>query len=617
MTSFRVDHVAFSAAALADWAKNDPKRANWPVVYTIDGGKRVYVGESIHAVTRMNQHLSRPERAHLDTVRVVIDPTFNKSACLDLEAFLISLFAGDGKFQVDNANAGLTESNYYDRDLYREQFRSIFDHLRADGMFDGSISEIENSDLFKLSPFKTLNYDQRVAVAQIVERLLMDLRQDQPSTAVIQGQPGTGKTIVGIYLLKLLSDIQRAVPLEDVDSDAIFSGFFTPENAALLSDFRMGLVIPQQSLRETVGKVFRKTSGLDRSMVRSPAQVGNDDESFDLLIVDEAHRLQQISATMALRSFRQINARLFGDENVGNQLDWIRAKSGHQVFLLDAEQSIRPGSDLPVPVVRELEQEAAAAGRSYALKSQMRVKAGEDYIGYVRGVLSSDPPPRADFGEYDFKLFDDFAEMRRAVIARNGETGLARLLAGYAWEWVSKNDPSRHDIDIDGVKLQWNQTDKDWVSSPTSIDEVGSIHTIQGYDLNYAGVIIGPDLRYDSKRGQLYFARDSYFDKKGKQNNKMLGVTYTDDDLLTYVTNIYRVLLTRGIRGTYVYVCNPELHEYLAGFIPPADPSSASPHPAVAVADIVYPRDAPPADGDSFLIELGQPVAQDHAIEDL
>ncbi|MEJ7633932.1 DNA/RNA helicase domain-containing protein [Aeromicrobium sp.] len=611
MTSFRVDQVPFRAAALAEWAKNDPRSANWPIVYTIDGGRRVYVGESIHAVTRMHQHLARPERDHLDTVRVVIDPTFNKSVCLDLESFLIALFAGDGKFQVDNANAGLTGSNYYDRDLYREQFRSIFDHLRADGMFDGSITEIENSDLFKLSPFKTLNYDQRVAVLRILEQLLDDLRSKKPSTAVIQGHPGTGKTIVGIYLMKLLSDIRRAVPLDGSDSDAVFSGFFTPENADLLKDFRMGLVIPQQSLRETVRRVFRKTSGLGKDMVLSPAQVGNSATDFDLLIVDEAHRLQQISATMALRSFRQINTKLFGHENSGNQLDWIRAKSPHQIFLLDPEQSIRPGSDLPAQVVHALEQEAAGSGRSYALTSQMRVKAGEDYVGYVRGMLSPNPLPPVSFAEYDFKLFDDFSEMRKAVVARDNETGLSRLLAGYAWEWVSKNDASLFDIEIGGERLQWNRAERDWVSSSTSIDEVGSIHTIQGYDLNYAGVIIGPDLRYDGKNGHLYFVKDSYFDKKGKQNNKMLGVTYSDDDLLTYVANIYRVLLTRGIRGTYVYVCDPELREYLADFIPPADNSITAPRSGSTVPDIVHPQDAPPADGDTFLIELGEPVAQD------
>lgn len=312
---------------------------------------------------------------------------------------------------------------------------------------------------------------------------------------------------------------------------------------------------------------------------------------------------------MALRSFREINTKLFGDEGGGNQLDWMRAKSKHQIFLLDAEQSIRPGSDLPAPIVRGLEQEAAESGRAYVLKSQMRVMAGEDYVGYVRDVLSSDPPSPSTYTEYDFKMFDNLAEMRKAIVARNHEGGLSRLLAGYAWEWVSKNDPSLFDIDIDGEKLQWNRADKDWVSSPTSIDEVGSIHTIQGYDLNYAGVIIGPDLRYDSKSRRLYFARDSYFDKKGKQNNKMLGVSFSDDDLLTYVANIYRVLLTRGIRGTYVYVCDPELRDYLARFIPRAGSSRPIP-------DTVYLRnDDASSTPHQIQIELGDPASELNATD--
>ena len=97
---------------------------------------------------------------------------------------------------------------------------------------------------------------------------------------------------------------------------------------------------------------------------------------------------------------------------------------------------------------------------------------------------------------------------------------------------------------------------------------MGSIHTTQGYDLNYAGVIIGPDLRYDPIRRRMRVNRDSYFDTKGKANNKMLGVSYDDDDLLGYIRNIYAVLLTRGIRGTYVYVCDRDLREHLRQFIP-------------------------------------------------
>lgn len=91
---------------------------------------------------------------------------------------------------------------------------------------------------------------------------------------------------------------------------------------------------------------------------------------------------------------------------------------------------------------------------------------------------------------------------------------------------------------------------------------------MQGYDLNYAGVIIGPDLRYDSTARRIVVDRAQYFDKKGKENNDVLGKVYTDDDLLRFITNIYSVLLTRGIRGTFVYVCDPALGEYLRQFIP-------------------------------------------------
>ena len=106
-------------------------------------------------------------------------------------------------------------------------------------------------------------------------------------------------------------------------------------------------------------------------------------------------------------------------------------------------------------------------------------------------------------------------------------------------------------------------SDPDWIASKTSLDEVGSIHTVQGYDLNYAGVIIGNDLQWDEDAQRLVVDRDSYFDKKGKENNPTLGKTYSDEDLLRYVSNVYAVLMTRGIRGTYVYVCGQHLSDRL------------------------------------------------------
>jgi DUF2075 family protein len=189
----------------------------------------------------------------------------------------------------------------------------------------------------------------------------------------------------------------------------------------------------------------------------------------------------------------------------------------------------------------------------------MRVSGGNDYIEFVGKLLNLEHVGHPDFGDYDFRIFENFTEMRQAILEKDQEVGLSRLVAGYAWEWKSKNDPTAVDISIDGIDLQWNRTAVDWVNSPTSVNEVGSIHTIQGYDLNYAGVIIGNDLGFDPETGQLVFNRANYFDKKGKENNPKLGREFTDDELLEYVKNIYRVLMTRGIRGTYVHIVDQDL----------------------------------------------------------
>ena len=157
----------------------------------------------------------------------------------------------------------------------------------------------------------------------------------------------------------------------------------------------------------------------------------------------------------------------------------------------------------------------------------------------------------------------DFAEMHQEIQKRDQEHGLSRLLAGFAWPWQSKVGKADFDIEIEGIRLPWNRRNYDWINSPTSSEEVGSIHTIQGYDLNYAGVIIGRDLFFNEETQSVAFSRDNYFDKKGKENNPTLGLSYTDDDLLQYVLSIYRVLLTRGIKGTYIYACDESLRERL------------------------------------------------------
>lgn len=570
MTSFEVRSVRFDRDNIDVWAPLDTRHSNWPVVYVLRDLKQVYVGETLNAAARLKQHLDSPERSNLNEALVVVDESYNKSVCLDLESHLIRLFSGDGVFTVLNRNVGITDADYFGRSGYRSTFDEVFDELLSRGLFSRSIPEIENSDLFKYSPFKALSPDQAVAVESILEGLFKDIADGKRSTAVVQGDPGTGKTILGIFMLKLLSDIAAHRLDDPVDEDSFFSDLFTSTHAGIASRLRVGLVIPQQSLRKSVREVFKKTPGLKGTVqVLSAFDVGESLERFDVLVVDEAHRLSQRSnqASGVLNSkFSKINEALFGDDDPSHtQLDWMRAQSEHQVLLLDTEQSVRPG-DLPIEITYQLIQNAIANDRRYRLQSQMRVRASEDYVGYVRNVLAGSQPDRVNFTEYELRMFDDLSEMYRALSEREVEFGLSRLIAGYAWEWVSKNDKAAFDIELDGLRFQWNTVATDWVNSPNAFHEVGSIHTIQGYDLNYAGVIIGPDLVFDSDSSRITVNREKYFDKKGMENNRALGITYTDEDLRRYITNIYGVLLTRGIRGTFVYVCNPELRQHLRRF---------------------------------------------------
>ncbi|MCX6494159.1 MAG: DUF2075 domain-containing protein [Actinobacteria bacterium] len=566
MTDSTIEPIPFDADAVKVWAEANPRHTNWPVVYTIYNDHSIYVGETTSAANRLRQHLANPQKSHLVHARVVLDETFNSSVCLDLESQLIAYFAADEKFEVLNSNAGMSNSDYYDRDKYRQSFDDIFKRLLDEGLLTRSIPDIVNSNLFKYSPFKSLNTDQATAVEGILEMLFDSWNQDSPAPIVIQGDPGTGKTIVAIYLVKLLRDIAASDPEEPIDTNSMFADFFQPGYRETLGDVKIGLVIPQQSLRKTVQKVFKKTPGLDPKMVIDPFSLTKPNE-YDLLIVDEAHRLSlranQPSAALN-NKFRAINEAFFGADEPGyTQLDWVRAASRHQILLLDAAQSVKP-ADLSESTIKSVVSAADAQHTLYRLHSQMRVSGGNDYIEFVGKLLNLEPTGSPDFGDYDFRIFDDFAEMRAAILEKEQEFGLSRLVAGYAWEWKSRNDPHAVDISIDGNDLQWNQTVVDWVNSSTSINEVGSIHTIQGYDLNYAGVIIGPDLTLDPTTNELAFDRSSYFDKKGKENNPRLGLDYSDGELLEYVKNIYRVLLTRGILGTFVYADSSEIRAALS-----------------------------------------------------
>jgi DUF2075 family protein len=569
MTNFEIKASPFDEAALRVLADAEPRLRNWPVVYTISDDKDIYIGETTSTTLRMNNHKGAESKAHLKEIRIILHDKFNKSACLDLESHLIKYFHADQKYSVLNLNSGITDSDYFGREEYRESFDEIFAKLREQGLMTRSIPDLVNSNIFKYSPFKALSNDQAIAIDGILECLAPVEGKEIGSKIVVQGGPGTGKTIVAVYLMKLIRDIATASEGEALEVDSLFSDYFQGGYKEIFRTWKIGLVIPQQSLRRTIQNVFKSIPGLDKSMVLSPFEVGKSSLRYDLLIVDEAHRLKLRSNMPSAAQnidFKEINERLFGsDPDEKTQLDWVISQSEKQILLIDAEQSVMP-SDVTESTINSLQIEARNAHSYFKLLSQLRVQGGEKYIKFVSQLLKDGSAQvDADFSEYDFRLFDSFSEMTDELKRRESEKGLARLVAGYAWKWATKGvtDPNVFDIDIEGIKLAWNRTAIDWINSPTSINEVGSIHTVQGYDLNYCGVIIGRDLYFDESTNSIKFDRKNYFDMKGMEKNKRLGRNYSDDDIETYVKQIYRVLLTRGIYGTYVYVCDPNLRAHL------------------------------------------------------
>ena len=194
-------------------------------------------------------------------------------------------------------------------------------------------------------------------------------------------------------------------------------------------------------------------------------------------------------------------------------------------------------------------------------ETKTRIRAGSSYVPYIYDVLYQRAETPISFENYDFGLFSSFQDMFRVLNEKDEIYGMCRLCSGYAWEWTSKNDPSHPDIVLDGTEIWWNRQTGKWLRNPEAKLEMGSIYSLVGLDLNYAAVVIGPDLYYDRADQKIKVNKKHYFDNKVKTGG-------SDEELREYVLNTYAVLLTRGIYGTYVYVCDEALREYLQQYIP-------------------------------------------------
>ena len=524
----------------------------FPIVYILFDERTMvaYIGETTNAKSRLTTHLSNIDKQKLEKVYIISSSLFNKSAVLDIESYLIQSMPSLG-FKLLNNNAGIANHNYYQRDMYSTLFNAIWPQLSFQNVKQKTLAEIENSDIFKYSPYKTLTQEQFNSTVEI----LKDITQEKKITTFVNGLAGTGKTILAIYLIKILTDYNKYDFDELAEFDESLGLVITELKKKYPSGLKIGFVVPMTSLRNTLSSVFEKTHGLSKKMVIGPSDVVK--KEYDVLIVDEAHRLARRFAIISYGAFDNTNLKL-GLGNEGTQLDWVLKSSKHQVLFYDSEQSIKPAD------VRKTDFDRVKmlpSSTEIQLTSQLRSKGGKDYISFVDNLLNENIPTstkKFSNANYELIMFNSMEKMVGVLRKKEADYGLARMMSGYSWKWVSKRKRSTPDAIIDGIELTWNRVSKDWINSTTDPTEMGCIHTVQGYDLNYAGVIFGEEITYDKKTSRIRIHKEKYFDSMGKKALQNHG------ELHDYIIKIYKTMMYRGIKGTFIYVCDPELRKYFS-----------------------------------------------------
>lgn len=574
-----IREFAFSQTGLLSLREHS-KGQNWPVVYLINNDKpnrsELYVGETTSAGGRFQQHLNNPERRNLDTIRFVFDDQFNKSAILDIEQTLIQMFMADQKFVLQNRNGGQScKHDYYQRALYQAKVDEIWNELNRALLTNRDASTIRNSNLFKYSPFNTLTPEQEQVSQDILFNAIDCLESGETGTSVLSGKAGTGKSIVLIHMMyTLVSAMNVTYNDEDLTPDELLELGVRISLSNKIRDYvkrhgnlKIAFVVPMTSIRKTFKAVFSASrgTGLKSNMVIGPQDVLKED--YDIVFVDESHRLARRKGITSYGSFDEACARLGLDPMVSTQLDMIQKKSKYSILVYDGCQTVKAADLTPEQFQRSLDLRIRTTHR-VILQTQMRCEGGRTYIEYLDSIFQISQKENLHMENYDFKIWDDPNAMIKDIRTKEQDITLCRVVAGYSWKWKSKKcktieeavKKSVEDIDLAGQKYVWNMDNQEWILREGAVNEIGCVHTTQGYDLNYVAVIFGHEIDYDDESDSIVIDRSKFFDSKVKD-----GVDY--DTLKQYIVNSYKVMMTRGIKGCYVYACNPRMQNYLKRFI--------------------------------------------------
>jgi uncharacterized protein len=359
---------------------------------------------------------------------------------------------------------------------------------------------------------------------------------DKKQVLIIKGGPGTGKSVISINALSRLSGLRMN------------ARYITP-NAAPRAVF-------ESKLQETIDGV-----GLQDLFSGSGSYAGIKKDSFDVLIVDEAHRLK-----------------LRGQWTKGgvNQIQEIIQAARTSVFFIDEAQKVTWKDIGEISAIEKFAVEAGAEIEHLELTSQFRCGGSDDYMVWLDNALGVRIETDSYFspGKFDFKIVDSPTELHELVKEKNKINNKSRVVAGYCWEWVSRKDKNKSDIKFPEFSFEadWNLTahGSKWIIHEESVKEVGCIHTCQGLELDYVGVIIGPDLVVSN--GELITdpAARAKSDKSLNGYKKALDIDPISaaEKADEIIRNTYRTLMTRGMKGCYVYFTDEATADYFKRLLP-------------------------------------------------
>lgn len=346
---------------------------------------------------------------------------------------------------------------------------------------------------------------------------------------IVHGGPGTGKSVVAINLLVKL--IEKQMNTQYVSKNAAPREVYSTKLTGVMSQSRYkSLFVGSGSFNAT------------------------DKNVFDALIVDEAHRLNEKSGLYS---------------NLGeNQVKEIIHSSKFSIFFLDEDQRVALSDIGSRDEILHWAKKLNANVEELELSSQFRCNGSDGYLGWLDNYLQIKETANVDMSDfdYDFKVFDCAKEMHDEITKHDNDGRSARTVAGYCWDWVSAKDTSKFDIELGDLKMKWNLKShgSKWIINPKSITEAGCIHTCQGLEVDYIGVIIGPDFVIRDGKVVTDAMKRPGRDKTIKGYRGMFKENAVEAQLKAdpIIKNTYKTLMTRGMKGCYIYCTDDETREY-------------------------------------------------------